>query len=1262
MWVAVHSASPSGSVAATPADLEQWVRRLRNALSLYEQIEDWLPLDAGLSVTVRHRGWLWPLHPGLLERPRELIAQLCRWADVADDALVTQHGFGIGDLVEVALRSLAAEWRLVSASWDGAVRAADPAAPAAVTRDEMESAQRLLAQWRDIDPETGLPMALCQSADRALIEQDPQRFERLVRVLEFATVPIEGLDPFPARGERRIPGLVLRTANGLAPTPAGLVLDALAALATRLLTGLVTATSGQGDPSVPHLVDESSRGAERLFRYSASNLLSHLIAVRTTGGTRRSFLLCPAARHVVAVQVAAGFSGKQIERAVDRARRDLRLIKPGAYLHTDGEPSDDVEVPEANLLPVEPGVLSGTGGRVCQDTVVTRIVLVEGPGWAQPRRHRGAVVLTTEEWRYLVARTTDPEQLWAFLDEVAEQPGLGRLDSYDLRDLWIAFQQFGVFNPSGDKWAGLFVPVQDLDADWLRDATLSAADEMLASWGMGDVDLWPAAVVEESGQVVLTDMQLFGWMMANTRERFAVSVVDSEHSFDHHNATVVAQSVHDTLSALAEAAGQPEPPREVSAGWDAWRTLSEKRPLLIEFVGVSLDSVEWPTRLIVDQHSGRLVIAYDPQLLRTLGTAAGHDALGSVLADGVLALHAHQESGPPAEHEGVVDSREAAAENPEAATAREAFLVAWARTTPQLRVGWFDGPSFDNTVFVPAQITDPGRSRAGRTIATYLHHHGIHPQKAAGVDAITLLTTLCPMTLDALNQELSAFAGPEALRAVAEQVERFWELRHRNQQERAMRAERPVLADAYAESTESLAGRAGDLLAEALVGRPPTGDARLDHRDWVRLLHLAGECIHLSQQLSAARCGLIHLEIEILPGGVLVIDHSGELVDLPRHHLERAQVNARLLADMVKDNPPDPDENTGLTATHLRTYLHERAGRERNSQESRTAARMLALDQAMLGTMGAGLDEISAVLATAMSWPVPGDPYTLTAIVAVDQLVAHAQAHFGLEPARLTAAVQWLTLTEHQIISEGLRYWSIEARDARLALRPFIEVDGTPTRPRNVLVLPRRASGTRQLLENYLTDARLPWLDKILPEAVVKAQRAWRQVADRAFELLVDQHFNALGIVHRKANLKPEAALRGGLTILGEIDELAADPHRRIVWVVEAKNPSIPFDPDQILYELVQFNGVTPEVASRVKARQAKPPEKSYVGKLLAKAEQVRNQLPATLGILGLTEPAGIDWRVVPLMITSRPCAAGAAPNTTVTFATLAELDQLPER
>jgi hypothetical protein len=159
---------------------------------------------------------------------------------------------------------------------------------------------------------------------------------------------------------------------------------------------------------------------------------------------------------------------------------------------------------------------------------------------------------------------------------------------------------------------------------------------------------------------------------------------------------------------------------------------------------------------------------------------------------------------------------------------------------------------------------------------------------------------------------------------------------------------------------------------------------------------------------------------------------------------------------------------------------------------------MLAVDEAMLATMETGLDEINTVLVAAVTWPVPGDPDTLVARVPVAQLVESTASASGLDVHRLIAAVRWLTLTPNLIASEGLRYWSLEGRNARLALRPLIQVPGTRSEPDTVLILPSRTFGTRHLVTNYLNNSRLPWPNGTLLPAVIAAQRKWRQVVDRA--------------------------------------------------------------------------------------------------------------------------------------------------------------------
>ena len=206
-----------------------------------------------------------------------------------------------------------------------------------------------------------------------------------------------------------------------------------------------------------------------------------------------------------------------------------------------------------------------------------------------------------------------------------------------------------------------------------------------------------------------------------------------------------------------------------------------------------------------------------------------------------------------------------------------------------------------------------------------------------------------------------------------------------------------------------------------------------------------------------------------------------------------------------------------------------------------------------------------------------------------------------------------------------------------------------------IMILPRRAAAARGVYANYLSDSRLPWTGNTVPDDLKRALSAWRQASNHDFEIEIDEIFCRNGFRHRRLNLQPAKARKQGLDIAGEIDMLAADPSRRIIWVVEAKNPQVPFDPSQLVHEVVDFHGVPDRLRSRIASRQAKSPEKSYVGKLLTKTDQIRAQIPTSLALLGLGDELFEGWRVEPIIVTPTVSIAAAVRNPGVTFITAAD-------
>lgn len=1243
VWVATQAAPPSGERETTARDVERWLSRLSDAVPSFAATEDALPLDPTVVVRVFHRGGLWPVHPGILERPLELIAALQRWGEAIDEQAVEQFGFGFADLLEVALRIIATEQRRTAALWNGD-RAASVPAPISLAEGEIGAVHDLLNDWARSDTDDGFPGVLLEvTGGVAGRGDDLDVLYRLREAMEFATIDAREIAAAQPSTFISVSCLAVRSAGSRVPVPAGLVLSGLLGVSLRLLDQL--AAAGANPQLRAHVLRALVRSGEKVLRDGLENLLAHALPVVVESGDARCWVVCPSARHVALVAVVAGLSSKELERAIERARLTLSRAARGAVMRCIGEPPSEVALPQPHRLPVEQSLLGGAG-RVVPDAVITRVVLVEGPWAGAMRRHRGQVVLSVDEWRYITARTRDPEELWSFLEELSDLPSLDHVTSFDLRDLWIWFQAHGVLLPGGLRQRDWRVPSHDGHEDWATASVLDGVEEMLRGWGMGGLAAWPAHAVDENGVVSLWSLTLHARVVASPQFGFAVSVTSTGRRADHYFADLLVENIHTTLRTMAadgDAHGR--------GGWSAWCGAGAGRPVMVELVGMPPDPNREPARLAVLDSGDRIVLAYDESQLRYLPADQMHAWLGTALADAVAAM-----SAPHADGSRVIDRREVLRENPQAAASREAFLRTWLYIAPALRVFHHQGLSARaTTVFAAARLTEQGRNRAGRSIAREVLRRKIPAQHATGEQAIALLSEICQAAVAALHTELAAFDGITAVQAAAEEVERIWEVRIRNESERAVREGLSARDHAREEVDESLTTRAGDFLLETLVHDTPAGANRLDHRDWIRLIHLATECIQLSTHLNAAQCGLLQVAVRLLPTGIVQLDYADTLLDVPLHQEHRAAANARWIASMIEERAldPEPDPGEDKPFQSMRAYLEHAVRHPDEPGDERRAALVLAVDDALLAELGTSLDAINAILATIAAWPVAGDPVALTASVSREVLVTSAARWSSLPIEQIESALPLLTLSAELLTAEGIKYWSLEGRNARLALRPIIATTDRHT----VMLLPRRTVGTRRVLGNYHSDCRLPWPYTALPSAVRDALRAWRKAREHDFEAEVERLFHDEGIVHLRRALLPHKALKAGLVINGEIDLLAADPRCRVVWVVEAKDQHIPFDPYQIVSEVIDFHGLPSQSTLSVTARQAGPPEKAFVGKLLKKAEQVRGQLATALNLLGIPSEETEGWQVVPLIVTPRPCAAAAVAHPRVTFATTTDLD-----
>jgi hypothetical protein len=899
-------------------------------------------------------------------------------------------------------------------------------------------------------------------------------------------------------------------------------------------------------------------------------------------------------------------------------------------------------------LPFDAQLLTdGGAGRLAADTVVTAVILVDGVRAPRYEWTAGTVVVGIDDWQHITCEARDPEQLWAFLDELYRLPGAQVVQAFDVVDLWTAFRRDGALGAGLGAPVAAVYPVQDaLDSHWLRAAAWETAEGLLRGWGLGGVEAWPGRAIDEQGQAELWSLELSARLLVDCAAAFGMVIGDEDKTVDARFAAQLAEAVYQSLRRMAQAANGPE---DVTAtrGWSAWRWAAGGQAVLVRLAGVRTGQPE-PAQLRAVLPPDSVVLLYDEQQLRNLNAAQMHDWLGRALGDGVLAL-ATASRAAHGSAEQVLDSREIARAFPDADQARTEFTEAWNAVPPSLRTLTYSGPSARaTTVFSAATLADGASSRARRRIAAQVALHGIAPQERSGPDAVALLPQLCRAAEAALRKDLASFDGRKAIAAAAGEIERFWELRSYNEQMRAAGLDADPRQRAALQVDETLTGRAGDLLFEELLRHPPQGPARLDHRDWAELIHLAAECLHLRENLDASRCGLLALSVRVLPGGAVRIERTEALMDMPRHQAERAAISDLAIGELIEEVvlPRTPEGDNRFVS--LREELEHAAATGPDWDERQEARLLLAVDDAMLEHMGAGHDALLAVLQTASAWPVPGDPFALTASVPADELIADAAAWSGLAQHQIAAAVDRLTLSPARLAAEEARMWTVEGRDARLLIRPLVAApDGT-----RLLVLPRRAAATRRVFSNYLSDGRLPWPYHGLPEPVRKAAEAWRGHRNGQFERAVDQCFAQLGVALRRPSLKPNKARAMGLQLTRELDLLALEPDRRIIWVVEAKDQHTPFEPASLVKEVVDFHGAERDAPVRAVAPHAKPPHQAFLGKLLDNVRQVDRQKAAVLTAFDLDPVDAASWQVRPLIITPRPCAAAVVPGTNIAFAT----------
>jgi hypothetical protein len=352
-----------------------------------------------------------------------------------------------------------------------------------------------------------------------------------------------------------------------------------------------------------------------------------------------------------------------------------------------------------------------------------------------------------------------------------------------------------------------------------------------------------------------------------------------------------------------------------------------------------------------------------------------------------------------------------------------------------------------------------------------------------------------------------------------------------------------------------------------------------------------------------------------------------------------------------------PDSGKGDQRQTLRSPL-EADIHGKSGFQALNASGLLEVDNQLTEHWGFGLDSVVAVLGEVTSWDVPAEPQPPIAQVSRAELIDVVTARSGLPRKQIDAAVRACTLSAEQIRDEGLRYWQLRERSARLALRPLIEPPDSPATG-DLWLLPRCAHRTQHLFLSYLNGQQLPWPDRDLPKAVRQALKAWHKLAEDHLETELATAAGSAGLAFRP-NLTENKATREGLTLRGEIDLLAADAVRRRIWIIEAKHLRQVFSPLAIGFRIADFHGET-ALATGPDTNQFRQFQSHafapYVHKVLANARAVDQNKKATMRLINAVSPgsdlaqvSADEWEVVPLIVTTHVEVSAFAADPAIPF------------
>ena len=534
------------------------------------------------------------------------------------------------------------------------------------------------------------------------------------------------------------------------------------------------------------------------------------------------------------------------------------------------------------------------------------------------------------------------------------------------------------------------------------------------------------------------------------------------------------------------------------------------------------------------------------------------------------------------------------------------FVVRWSETPPGFRMDAARLPVGQERLPDPHQFSTAHESIAARDLATRLRQQEATPGQYEGRAATALESeSVYPCLIAMLDDATARFDGAALLDYALSQLECALCKQHINALGRGWNQQFPVLDYNPIEhqlSEEKQAARLARSIRvaiEEIILRHPSGTRTPDLFAWWRILAIADLLLASGIRSDSNRYGLVAITTSIS---------------------EMYEISQREVGDSLIDGETFHRTRATTTLPHFSPIPQ---------------ADLDAVASAMKAGQGYRPETVGLVLNTIAAWQVKSPDFigrtTRNALIAACYEVKVGD----LEEHEILAALDALTLCQTDLVAEPPQHWEQERRQVRLMTRPIIKAADETFR-----VLPWQSHATWKTFQAYLGEGRCMWPLASMSPHFQQALQVFREKRNRALEDDVAEQFRQV-TQHVRVRIKKAKVL--GLTrkIWGnnEIDVIALEVARRILWVVEAKDLFVPFAPATLRRSYEKYF----------------EPGKGYVEKLLTKATIVSRNRKEILRALGVEED-GTAWRVVPIMVTRRVEPGGFARAAPVRFCAIGDL------